>query len=134
MAGPGVIPRVLIADDTRLVRWSLCQALQPLGVDIALAASRDEALELALAGPFDFVVMACCLGEQDMADVLTPLAHRTTPGGVVVLAEEGWRDRHADLEPLALVLQKPFAVDDVVSAAKQALWARHRLERAVTAG
>jgi DNA-binding response OmpR family regulator len=116
-----VNPRVLIALDTRLVRWSLCQAFQPLGVDIVLAASRDQALELALDGPFDFVVMACCLGEQDMADVLAPLAHHAVPGGVVVLAEEGWRDRHADLEPLALIVQKPFAVEDVVAAARRAL-------------
>jgi DNA-binding NtrC family response regulator len=125
---------VLIADDTRLVRWSLCQALQPLGLDIALAASRDEVLEHALTGHFDFVVMACCLGEQEMADVLGPLAHHAAPGGVVVLAEEGWRDRHANLEPLAIVLQKPFAVEDVVAAARRALDGGHCVGREAAAG
>jgi response regulator NasT len=54
---PGAKPRLLVADDDRLVLATLGEGLRQAGYDVVTAASGAEALEAAANGSFDLAIL-----------------------------------------------------------------------------
>lgn len=70
--------RVLAVDDHEVNRRALALMLEPLGVDLTLAASGEQALALASVSAFDVILMDLFMPEMDGRETTRRL--RSTPG------------------------------------------------------
>jgi PAS domain S-box-containing protein len=134
--GPALAPadgslcgRILVVEDAEEVRALVNEALRQQGATVTVAASPADALALAVAGePFDVLVTDLVLpgirGDE--------LARRLLAHGRVrrVIYMSGYRDAHAR-DAGAILLTKPFTVQELVEAARQALSAAERADAVV---
>ncbi len=112
------MPRVLVADDTRLVRWAVGRALRAEGFEVVTASSRDEALGRLVSSRFDLIVLPLSLGHKEIRDVVTAVARHESGTAIILLSSS---EEAADLAGGAhtAILGKPFSVGEVVEAARR---------------
>jgi DNA-binding response OmpR family regulator len=109
--------RVLIVEDERKVRQSLREVLEQEGHDVAAAADGDEGGRLALAQPFDCIVLDLMLPGRGGLDVLAELrrAGKATPV-LILTARDAVDDRVLGLDAGADdYLVKPFAMAELLA-------------------
>jgi DNA-binding NtrC family response regulator len=109
---------VLVVDDERLIRWSLGQALLVAGLRVCEAADGDQALDLVRQNPPDVVLLDLRMPGTPGTQVLRRL-HREYPlCRVVILSAHCTPEqtREALRHGASLVLDKPFAADQVVAS------------------
>lgn len=106
--------QVLVADEEPLTRWAVARAVEALGLGVVQAATREEACGLLFARRFHAVVMANRLFEHDMTDVLAELERYQPETSLVVLCEGEPAQLRVRL-PRAVVLEKPFSVDELMA-------------------
>jgi DNA-binding response OmpR family regulator len=124
------MPRVLIVEDERKVLRSLERGLQAEGYEVATAATGEDGYELAVAQPFDCLVLDVLLPRKDGIQVLQDLRHAGKTLPVLILtARDAVEDRVIGLDAGADdYLVKPFAFAELV-ARLRALLRRERAER-----
>src|SRR5262245_10204846 len=90
------MPRVLVVEDERKLLRNLQRGLEQAGYEVATAADGDAGHGLALAQPFDCVVLDLMLPGRDGLSVLADLrrAGNTTPV-LVLTARDAIKDRVA---------------------------------------
>jgi CheY-like chemotaxis protein len=71
--------RILVADDNKANRMLIAAMLQPVGVQLALASTGREALELATARRFDVILMDLHMPEMDGYDATHTIRSGTGP-------------------------------------------------------
>ena len=121
--------RVLIAEDEDAVRRLIVRALEDEGHDISSASDGAEALELMADEnkPFDLLLTDIKMPIMDGL-ALAMAAAREQPELVIMLmtgyAEQ--RERAHGIDALVHdVVQKPFTVDQICVAVREALAPRH---------
>jgi len=118
-----MIPRILIVDDEKLVRWGLRKALEQAGFQAVEAATGAEALEVCADEVPDMVLLDYKLPDKDGLEVLRGLrklaprlpvvmitAHASI-GGAVEAMKGGVYD----------YISKPFEVEEVIGSVTRAL-------------
>ena len=107
--------RILVVNDEPAVREALVDTLEPLGYEVRVAASGEEALAAVGDPRLDLVLLDMKMPGLDGPDVLEHV-ERERPGlRVVMISSEGSVDaavtsmKHGALD----VLQKPFSADAV---------------------
>ncbi|WP_374575132.1 ATP-binding protein [Phenylobacterium sp.] len=132
--------RVLGVDDHEVNRRALALMLEPLGVDLTLAASGEQALALASVAAFDVVLMDLYMPEMDGRE--TTMRLRSTPGPnqatpvIACTASTAERDWQACREAgMTGSVPKPFDAALLHGAIARALDERAAIEAAdATAG
>ncbi len=122
--------RILIIEDDRKLLRGLERGLRAEGYEIVTAADGDEGCRLALAQPFDCLVLDLLLPGRDGLAVLAELrrAGRTTPV-LILTARDAVEDRVAGLDAGADdYLVKPFAFAEL-SARLRVLLRRGQKDR-----
>ena len=118
--------RVLIVDDTEIVRRALEVAIRRMGHDAATAADGPQALAMAQEDPPDLALLDFRMPGMDGADLLRALRRSlgercprivwvsATPAEVVAAhtAADG---------PAAGFVKKPFSLDDLIRSVDAAL-------------
>jgi DNA-binding response OmpR family regulator len=131
MQGGGkTMSRLLVVEDERKLRGSLVSSLGAEGYDVAAAATGEEGLHLALAEPFDCVVLDRMLPGLGGLEVLAELrrAGKTLPV-LILTARDAVEDRVEGLDAGADdYLVKPFALAELL-ARLRVLLRRERAER-----
>jgi two-component system copper resistance phosphate regulon response regulator CusR len=124
------MPRLLVIDDEAKLLRALERGLRTEGYEVATAADGDEGLRLALAGPFDCVVLDRMLPGRDGLGVLADLrrAGRTVPV-LLLTARDAVEDRVAGLDAGADdYLIKPFAFAELLARLRVLLRGRGERE------
>lgn len=104
------VPRVLVAEDQPLLRWAIGRALGPLGADVVLAATYQDACDLLAAGEFAAVILASPLEGRSVIELLRELA-RSRPRTLLLALCEGDNGQSVQHDvPRAAVFQKPFTL------------------------
>ncbi len=108
-------PLLLVADEDRLLRWSLGQKFASAGWEVLEAGEGLQALRAAGGRPVELALVAASLPDLDGATLAAELfeAH---PGARVVLMTSG--ERPGSVAPWAggwPLLEKPFDLDELVS-------------------
>jgi two-component system, NtrC family, response regulator HydG len=116
---------VLVVDDERLIRWSLCQGLADHGHNVTTAATGADAIrEISDADrPFDVVILDYRLPDRQDLTLLDDV-RRLSPESVVMMMtafgddnmKTGARERGA-----RAVVEKPFQLKNFVSLVESAV-------------
>ena len=120
--------RILIVEDTPLMRDSLVDVLSAAGHDVATAANGAEALDIVAAGSaFDVIVTDIIMPEMD--GIQTIIEIQSMQPGARIIAISGGSARMEKTQGLdtarrlgaVAVLEKPFEVDTLLTAIESAL-------------
>jgi DNA-binding NtrC family response regulator len=108
---------VLVADGDPAIRSLLSVLVKRMARRAVPANDCGTALELIATHDFDGAVIDLRLPCEQGTDVLAAIAERAPDQlpRVVVITTAKWRPT-AELAPVAAVLQKPFALDDLTGA------------------
>ena len=110
---------VLVVDDERLIRWSLCQGLAGRGHEVTTAGSAADALrEIAEAGTaFDVVILDYRLPDRQDLTLLDDVRRLSPQSAVMMMTAFGDDNMRAGARErgAAAVVDKPFQVKSLVS-------------------
>lgn len=122
--------RILIAEDERRIASFIEKGFRANGFTTTTVADGAEALELALTGEFDLMVLDIGLPSLDGFSVLRRLRSRRVLMPVVILtARDAVADAVAGLEGGADdYMQKPFSFDELLARVRLRLRADHAPE------
>ena len=111
--------RVLVVEDEMLVAMLVEDLVEELGHEVAASAAHlEEALRLAGSADFDVAILDLNLGGQRSVAVADVLAERSIPFMFASgYGAAGLPPEHRD----AVVVQKPFAADDLSAALERLL-------------
>lgn len=130
----GIPARVLVADDDADMLAAVSDALASLGFDV-LSVDNGAGLidRLAMDGPFDLIVTDISMPWMDSLKTLRSIrsAGVTTPVVVMTaLTDEQIPARVQALGANAVLLRKPFGLDELAAAAQRLIASRpHAAER-----
>jgi DNA-binding response OmpR family regulator len=117
------MPRILVFDDEKLIRWSLKQILSQEGYEVDTAATTEEALKLSRSNPYGliFADLEIC-GDQAKAFYEQLLAGQEMARIIVLtaLAKEKAEKTLGDFRTF-LILEKPFVSENIKAVAQKAL-------------
>jgi len=121
--GVGIPARVLVADDDADMLAAVSDALASLGFDVLSVESGAGLIDrLAMDGPFDLIVTDISMPWMDSLKTLRSIrsAGVTTPVVVMTaLTDEQIPARVQALGANAVLLRKPFGLDELASAAQR---------------
>ncbi len=107
--------RILVVDDEQNVRLTMVEALEPLGFDVQVAASGEEAMSAVLDPRVELVLLDLKMPGVDGLEVLE-LIERERPGlRVVIITAHGTVDsavasmKHGARD----LIQKPFSLEQI---------------------
>ncbi|MFZ9854689.1 MAG: adenylate/guanylate cyclase domain-containing protein [Limisphaerales bacterium] len=105
---------VLVVDDSRMMRLALIRALNGLGFrNITEAANGRQALELALANPFDLMLLDMEMPEMTGMEVLNAMKDKPELSGLPVIVVSGAEQVENAVQCIELgaedFLPKPFS-------------------------
>jgi len=118
--------RILVIDDEDILRRMLRTVLEMEGHEVLEAADGKDALRLQRASPAELVITDILMPEQDGIEVMLAL-RREAPQLKVIAMSGGGRFKQTEVLEMAEVLgavatlSKPFALDKMLEAVKQAL-------------
>ena len=112
--------RVLIVDDSSLVRMYYRDALEKAGFEVEQAMNGLEAMEKALAGRFDLLIVDVNMPKMDGFSFLRELRRSGTPAAsipaLVITTESGEQDvQEARIAGANFYLVKPVAESELQS-------------------
>ncbi|MEM9594666.1 MAG: ATP-binding protein [Acidobacteriota bacterium] len=84
--GDGASHRLLVVEDNPVNQMILKEMLEAMGHRVAVAGGGDEAVELALQGDFDLVLMDCQMPGTDGFDATRSLRGRFDAGALPIIA------------------------------------------------
>ena len=117
------MPRILVLDDEKLIRWSLKQILSQEGYEVDTAATTDEALRFSHSKSYGliFADLEIC-GDQAMALYGQLLAGQEKAKIIVLtaLAKEQAEQTLGGFKTF-LILEKPFVSENIKAVAQKAL-------------
>ncbi|HKI31890.1 MAG TPA: response regulator transcription factor [Gemmataceae bacterium] len=128
--------RVLVVEDERKLLRALERGLRAEGYEVVAATNGDEGAALALAQPFDAVVLDWMLPGRDGLQVLADLrgAGRTVPV-LLLTARDAVEDRVTGLDAGADdYLVKPFAFAELLARLRVLMRGRGERETVLRAG
>jgi two-component system C4-dicarboxylate transport response regulator DctD len=116
-------PRILVADDDRLMRWSATLALQRKGYAVAPAHSRAWLLQAAARGDVDVVIADCGFCQSSGLELLGAIKSASPRTHVIVMTGDAISglDRRARNRGAFEVLEKPFPISALTHAVSRAL-------------
>jgi len=109
--------RILIVEDSAILRDSLAKGLREVGHAVDTAECGNEGIRRAMEAEYDAVVLDWMLPGQDGLAVLAALGQRShRPGVVMLTARDAVADRVRGLDAGADdYLVKPFAFEELVA-------------------
>ena len=127
---PPTRPVVLLVEDDDPVRELIGRALRANGFEVVAAASGEEALDIELDRHVDLLLSDVLLPNQNGFEVANQIRARSPQIPIVFMS--GYYDQAvaeaAHLDISSTILQKPFAMADLLAHLRAAYAARHMSE------
>jgi DNA-binding response OmpR family regulator len=110
--------RALVVEDESAIAMMIEDMLIEAGCEVEVASQLEQAVALAGAGRFDLAVLDINLHGRESFEAADLLTARNVP--VIFASGYGQSGRPARYQHLPM-LQKPFACEELISAARTAL-------------
>ncbi|MBI3945841.1 MAG: response regulator transcription factor [Armatimonadetes bacterium] len=108
--------RILVVDDEPQIRRALRSGLAARGYQVLLAATGEEALDLAASRPVDLVILDLGLPDMEGVEVCRQLREWSSVPVIVLSVRAGDRDKVAALDSGADdYLTKPFSMAELLA-------------------
>jgi DNA-binding NtrC family response regulator len=113
--------RVLVADDERLIRWSIETGLERAGFEVQTASDGEECLNLAQTWRPEVIILDVSMPKMDGMEVLRRLDTTSNRLAVIMLTAHGTIDMAVSSMKLGAVdfIKKPFEIDDLIRAVRR---------------
>ncbi len=116
---------ILVADDEELMRHTIRDVLVARGCEVDIAADGNEAIDQLEEARYDLVISDINMPGPTGYEIFVRARHARPPTPVLLITAFGYDTNHsvvrARSEGLDVVLMKPFKVDQLLHAAKQAI-------------
>ncbi|MBN1345760.1 MAG: response regulator [Phycisphaerae bacterium] len=117
--------RLLVADDEDAIRETLYEVLRKEGCEVDTARDGAQAVALLAQGDYDLVLADIRMPHKNGYEVFADAKERNPDCPVILMTGFGYDPDHsivrARQEGLSAVLFKPFKVDELLTAIRQAL-------------
>jgi DNA-binding response OmpR family regulator len=109
--------RVLIIEDYAPIRQAICEGLSEAGFELEVASDGAEGLSLALATPFDVIILDLMLPKIDGFTILQRLRDQNVKAFIMILTAKGNVDERIRGLDLGAddYLTKPFVFAELLS-------------------
>jgi DNA-binding NtrC family response regulator len=117
------VPKILVIDDEKLIRWSLKEILAQEGYDVDTIDSAGEAIKLAKDIPYDLIIADLEIQDENGIEMLKRIKEFRPEVKTIILSAHpklSIQPEFGDLEVLATI-EKPFKSDQLLSIAKKVL-------------
>jgi DNA-binding response OmpR family regulator len=123
--------KVLVIDRDRFWGPAIRSALEEMGYYLNLVADPNEGCRRSMERAYDLVIVSASVGQPALQAILGTLSRRVSPPAAIVLAGEDGAILKGEQPgmPSLSVLRRPFAIEDVVDAARTLVgvpWSDHR--------
>ena len=118
--------RILVADDEKLVRFTIRKILMSAGHEVTEAENGKVAIETHKAGNFDLLITDIIMPEKEGVETTIEMK-RDHPDLKVIAISGGGRTRNLDFLKLAkqfgadAILAKPFSEHELMAAVDECL-------------
>ncbi|HEX2250902.1 MAG TPA: response regulator [Gemmatimonadales bacterium] len=126
----GTPPRILIVDDDASIRRTLHLLLSKAGYEVIQASDGSEAVRLWREHGGDLVITDLHMPEKDGIETIIELLSHTPGLRIIAMSGGGQTKRLNLLGNMALLgsiltVEKPFTLDEMISAVNRALEPTH---------
>ncbi|MCZ7687199.1 MAG: sigma-54 dependent transcriptional regulator [Sandaracinaceae bacterium] len=110
------MPKILVVDDQRNMRTTLCMMLRGAGYDVEESGDGTEACDRVLAETFDLVLTDLKMGARDGIDVLRHVKHESPLTEVIVMTAYGTIESAVEAMRIGAYdyIQKPFTEEELL--------------------
>jgi DNA-binding NtrC family response regulator len=118
------VPKILVIDDEKLIRWSLKEILTQEGYDVHTIDSAGEAIKLARDIPYDLIIADLEIQDENGIEMLKKIKDFRPEVKTIILSAHPKLSLQPDFSNLEVsaTIEKPFKSDQLLSIAKKALF------------
>ncbi len=119
----GILIKILIVDDDKLIRWSLKELFAQEGYEVKAVATVKEALEQAEDKPYDLIFADLEIKEENSTEMLRKITSFQPEAKIIILSALTTQQMESQLENLKIfsIIEKPFRSEQIKSIVKEAL-------------
>ena len=120
--------RLLVTDDSRLLRKKLREDLENLGCEVLEAANGREAIEIDMANELDGVILDIVMPEVGGIEALQVIREVSPDVPIVMLSSAGTPQKLMQTLKMGAIdfIQKPYTKEQIVRAVKAIRRAREK--------
>lgn len=120
--------RLLITDDSRLLRKKLREELENLGCEVLEASNGREAIEMDMANELDGVILDIVMPEVGGIEALQAIRELSPDVPIVMLSSAGTPQKLMQTLKMGAIdfIQKPYTKEQIVRAVKAIRRAREK--------
>jgi DNA-binding NtrC family response regulator len=117
------LTRILVADDDKLIRWSLKEILSQEGYQVDTVASSLEAVQQAESCSYSLFFADCEIDEEDGIELIRKLKSIQPETKVIVISALSRQKIESQMEGLDVftIVEKPFQSEEILSITRRAL-------------
>ncbi len=115
--------KILVADDDKLIRWSLKEIFSQEGYEVDTAASCLEAIQQAENSQYVLILTDFEINDEDSPQMIKKIIHCQPNAKIIIISALSRQKIESQLEGLDIhtILEKPFQSEQILSIAKEAI-------------
>ncbi len=119
----GILIKILIVDDDKLIRWSLKELFAQEGYEVKAVATVKEALEQAEDKPYDLIFADLEIKEENSTEMLRKITSFQPEAKIIILSALTKQQMESQIGDLNIfsIIEKPFRSEQIKSIVKEAL-------------
>ncbi len=119
----GILIKILIVDDDKLIRWSLKELFAQEGYEVKAVATVKEALEQAEDKPYDLIFADLEIKEENSTEMLRKITSFQPEAKIIILSALTRQQMESQIGDLKVfsIIEKPFRSEQIKSIVKEAL-------------
>ncbi len=118
-----IMKKILVADDDKLIRWSLKEIFSQKGYEVDTAASCLEAIQQAENSQYSLIFTDFEIDDEDGSQMIRKMINCQPNAKVIIVSALSRQKIESQLTDLDIhaIIEKPFQSDQILSITKEAI-------------
>ncbi len=114
---------ILVADDDKLIRWSLKEIFSHEGYEVDTAASSLEAIQQVKNSQYSLIFTDFEIDKEDGPQMIKKIINCQPDAKIIIISALSQQKIESQLEGLDIhtIIEKPFQSEHILSIAKEAI-------------
>ena len=115
--------KILVADDDKLIRWSLKEIFSQEGYEVDTVASCLEAIQQAENSLYNLIFTDFEIDDEDGFQMIKKIKNCQPDAKIIIISALSRQKIESQLEGLDIhaIIEKPFQSEQILSIAKEAI-------------